>query len=146
MRWPWVLLAVLSNVLVFLLQGWRWKLLLNPIQRVPFTQAVQAIYVGLFANEVLPLRAGELIRCFLLSKTSGIPVSVSFASALIERIFDGIWLMGCFFFCLYLGKLPGVLLNSRYHHCALRRHLGLCHVCQKAVDRSVLQDALAALV
>ena len=114
MRWPWVLLAVLSNVLVFLLQGWRWKLLLNPIQRVPFTQAVQAIYVGLFANEVLPLRAGELIRCFLLSKTSGIPVSVSFASALIERIFDGIWLMGCFFFCLHLGKLPGVLLKGGY--------------------------------
>ena len=29
--------------------------------------------VGLFANEVLPLRAGELIRCFLMARWSKIP-------------------------------------------------------------------------
>jgi uncharacterized membrane protein YbhN (UPF0104 family) len=75
---------------------------------------VEAIYVGLFANEVLPFRAGELIRCFLLSKSSKVPLSVAFASALIERIFDGIWLMICFFFCLHLGRLPGVLLKGGY--------------------------------
>lgn len=114
MHWGWVTLAVLSNIFVFLLQGWRWKLLLRPVKHVPFAHTVEAIYVGLFANEVLPLRAGELIRCFLLSKSSGIPVSVSFASALIERIFDGIWLMACFFFCLHMGRLPGVLLKGGY--------------------------------
>ena len=114
MHWGWVVVAVLSNIFVFLLQGWRWKLLLKPIKRVSFAHTVEAIYVGLFANEVFPLRAGELIRCFLLSKSSGIPLSVSFASALIERIFDGIWLMGCFFFCLHVGRLPGVLLKGGY--------------------------------
>jgi len=75
---------------------------------------VEAVYVGLFANETLPLRAGELIRCFLLSKSSGLPLSVSFASALIERILDGVWLMASFFFCLHLGKLPGVLVKGGY--------------------------------
>src|SRR5690242_10206001 len=114
MHWGWVCTAVACDVCVYLLHGWRWKLLLTPIAPVKFAHSVEAIYVGLFANEVLPLRAGELIRCFLLSKSSGIPVSVSFASALIERIFDGIWLMGCFFFCLHLGRLPGVLLTGGY--------------------------------
>lgn len=114
MHWRWVALAALSNIFVFLLQGWRWRLLLTPIERVRFAHTVEAIYVGLFANEVLPLRAGELIRCFLLSKTSQIPLSVSFASALIERIFDGIWLMVCFFFALHMGRLPTVLLKGGY--------------------------------
>ncbi len=114
MHYRWVTLAVLSNIFVFLLQGWRWKLLLAPIQRVPFAQTVEAIYVGLFANEVFPLRAGELIRCFLLSKSAKLPVSVTLASALIERIFDGIWLMACFFYCLHMGRLPGVLLKGGY--------------------------------
>lgn len=114
MHWRWVLFAVLSDVFVYLLHGFRWKLLLAPVQPVRFAHAVEAIYVGLFANEVLPLRAGELIRCFLLSKSASLPLSVSFASALIERIFDGIWLMACFFFCLHMGKLPGVLLKGGY--------------------------------
>ncbi len=114
MHWRWVALAVACNIFVFLLQGWRWKLLLAPIEPVRFAQTVEAIYVGLFANEVLPLRAGELIRCFLLSQSSEIPLSVTFASALIERIFDGIWLMACFFFCLHMGRLPGVLKEGGY--------------------------------
>jgi uncharacterized membrane protein YbhN (UPF0104 family) len=114
MRWHWVELAVACNLCVYLLQGWRWKLLLAPVQRVRFAHAAQAIYVGMFANEVLPLRAGELIRCFLLSKSSDVPLSVTFASALIERIFDGVWLMACFFYCLHMGRLPRVLLNGGY--------------------------------
>lgn len=110
----WVFLAVLSDICVYVLHGLRWKLLLNPIEKVSFTACVQAIYVGLFANETLPLRAGELIRCFLLSKSSNIPISVAFASALIERIFDGVWLMCCFFISLHLGRLPGVLVKGGY--------------------------------
>jgi uncharacterized membrane protein YbhN (UPF0104 family) len=114
MRWNWVCAAIACDVCVYLLQSWRWKLLLAPIDRVPFLYAVEAIYVGLFSNEILPFRAGELIRCFLLSKSTRIPLSVTFASAVIERLFDGIWLMACFFFTLHLGKLPGVLLKGGY--------------------------------
>jgi uncharacterized protein (TIRG00374 family) len=114
MRWSWVAAAVLLDICVYLLQGWRWKMMLAPIARVPFLQAVEAIYVGLFANETIPLRAGELIRCFLLSKTTEIPLSVTFASAVIERIFDGVWLMACFFVTLHMGRLPGMLVKGGY--------------------------------
>lgn len=114
-RWHWVVIALASDGCVYLLHGWRWKLLLRPIERVRFWHCVEAIYVGLFANEVIPLRAGELIRCFLLSKSTDIPLSVTFASALIERIFDGIWLMACFFVSLHLeAGIPSVMRNGGY--------------------------------
>ncbi len=116
MHWQWVLVAVFTDICVYLLHGLRWKLLLRPIRNVSFAHCVEAIYVGLLANETLPLRAGELIRCFLLSKSSGIPLSVMFASALIERIFDGIWLLVCFAVCLKVipFPLPAVLVNGGY--------------------------------
>ncbi len=114
MHWAWVSIAALSNIFVYLVQGWRWKLLLRPVQRIPYSSAIEAIYAGLFANEVLPLRAGELIRCFLLSKSTSLPLSVTLASALIERIFDGIWLMVGFFLCFRMQRLPRVLLNGGY--------------------------------
>ncbi len=114
MRWGWVCLALLFDAAVYLFHGARWQLILRPIAKIPFLQSLIAIYVGLFTNEVFPLRAGELVRCFLLAQSTEIPLSVTFASALIERIFDGIWLMACFFVTLRMGHLPGVLLKGGY--------------------------------
>jgi uncharacterized membrane protein YbhN (UPF0104 family) len=114
MKWGWVAAAVGLDMCVYLLHGLRWKTMLAPVARVPYLQTVEAIYVGLFANETIPLRAGELIRCFLLSKTTDLPLSVTFASAVIERIFDGIWLMTFFLCTLHMGRLPGVLVKGGY--------------------------------
>ena len=91
-KWRWVAVAVVADVLVYVIQGWRWSLLLTPVERIPIGRSVRAIYVGLFANEVLPLRTGEIIRCYLQARWTSIPFSVTLSSALIERIFDGFWL------------------------------------------------------
>lgn len=94
------------DVLVYALQAWRWMMVLRPVDNVSLWTSVRAIYVGLFANEVLPLRAGEIIRCYLLSRWTEIPVSVALASALIERIFDGVWLVVALFFTVRYIHLP----------------------------------------
>lgn len=114
MTWHWVVIAILSDVFVYVLQSLRWKLILNPIEPVSLWTSIRAIYIGLFANEVLPLRAGELIRCFIITRWAPIPLSVSFASALIERIFDGFWLMACFFVTLQVAELPRMLERAGY--------------------------------
>ena len=114
LHWRWVCLAAVAQVSVFLLHGWRWKLLLRPVANVPFSYCLEAVYVGLFASEVLPLRAGELIRCFLLSRESEVPLSVTFASALIERIFDGIWLIFGFVFCVQVVHLRPWVRDAGY--------------------------------
>jgi uncharacterized protein (TIRG00374 family) len=105
--WRWVALGVVAEVVTYVIQGWRWSLLLRPVAPVSTPVASRAIFVGLFVNEVLPLRAGELIRCFLLTRWSEIPISVTLASALIERVFDGFALMvGIFFSFQYLKQFP----------------------------------------
>ncbi len=106
MDWKWVAVAVVADIAVYFWHGLRWSLLLRPLVRVGFWRAVRAIYVGLFANEVLPLRAGELLRCFLLSRWTKLPFSVSVTSALIERIFDGIWLCLCLLLTLHYVPFP----------------------------------------
>ena len=73
MNWWWVALAVIADVAVYCWHGWRWSLLLHPVEPVTFWQTVRAIYVGLFANEVLPFRAGEVLRCYLLSSWTELP-------------------------------------------------------------------------
>src|SRR5689334_7646169 len=90
--WRWVILAVVADILVYVCHGWRWSMLLAPIERIPVLRSIQSVYVGLFANEVLPFKPGEIIRCYLQSRWGSIPFSVTLSSALIERFFDGVFL------------------------------------------------------
>ena len=106
MNWSWVAVAVVANLAVYFWQGVRWRLVLRPVAGISFLRVARAIYVGLFANEVLPLRAGEVLRCYLVTRWTGLPFSVSLASGLIERIFDGIWLCLCFIFALRFTPMP----------------------------------------
>ncbi|MCC7155244.1 MAG: flippase-like domain-containing protein [Bryobacterales bacterium] len=92
-HWAWIVIAVCADILVYVSQAWRWNMLLSPIARLPLWRTVQAIYVGLFANEVLPFRSGEIIRCYLQGVWNRIPVSLVLSSALIERLVDGLWLV-----------------------------------------------------
>jgi uncharacterized protein (TIRG00374 family) len=93
LEWQWVALGVGLDLLVYVCQAWRWLLLYRPVDRLPFWCTLQAIFVGLFANEVLPLRVGELIRCYLVAHWNDQLISVVFASAAIERLIDGFWMV-----------------------------------------------------
>jgi len=106
MDWKWVALAVGANICVYLLQGYRWALMLRPVEPVGFWRSSRAIFIGLFANEVFPGHVGEVLRCYLLAKWTRIPLSVSLSSALIERVFDGIWLSLCLLLTLRFIHLP----------------------------------------
>jgi glycosyltransferase 2 family protein len=124
--WRWVTVAAIADILVYVVQGWRWNLVLLPVAPVSSWSSVGAIFVGQFANEVLPLHAGELIRCFLMARWSKIPISVTMASALIERIFDGFLLIG------------GLFLSLRYIH-----HYPLTHGQARAI--SIISDGSISL-
>jgi hypothetical protein len=101
-EWHWITLAVATDILVYISQAWRWNLLLEPIAKLSLWRTVQAIYIGLFANEVLPLRGGELIRCYLNAAWNHLRFPLVLSSALIERLIDGVWLIAGFVLVTFL--------------------------------------------
>lgn len=105
--WPWVLPAALADLLVYVWQSWRWNLLLKPVATVSLWRTIRAIYVGLFVNEILPMRPGELLRAYLQGRWSQLPFTVALSSVVIERFFDGIWLFLATFTATFFLKLPG---------------------------------------
>jgi hypothetical protein len=110
LEWQWVALGVALDLSVYICQAWRWVLLYRPVDRLPFWRTVQAIFVGLFANEVLPFRVGELIRCYLVAHWNEQLISVVFASAALERLLDGFWMILSFILVAqHLREIPGWL-------------------------------------
>jgi uncharacterized protein (TIRG00374 family) len=111
-RWDWVAAAIVLDVASYVCQGWRWSLLLHPAGRISAWKATQAIYAGLFANEILPLRAGELLRIYLVRRWLGGSLSAVVSSVLVERFFDAVWLGVAAGVTVLFVPLPRYLLNA----------------------------------
>jgi uncharacterized protein (TIRG00374 family) len=86
--WKWVLVGMGFDVLSYGVQALRWKWLLHPFGKVKLTHAIRAVYAGLFANLIFPLRPGELLRSYLLSNSEGITLGKVFGSVGVERLVD----------------------------------------------------------
>lgn len=93
MDWRWIAVAILVELGIYFVDAWRWMVLLRPVGAPRYACCLQAVFVGLFANDVLPARAGEVIRCFLLSFKSDVSLSLALTSDFIQRIMDGIWIV-----------------------------------------------------
>ena len=89
----WLFPAVVTYFTGFLLRGIRWKYILLPIKKCKIVSLVPAIFIGFMANNVLPLRLGELIRAYVNGKKENISKSSSLATIILERVFDGLALV-----------------------------------------------------
>ena len=93
LSWAWVALAIVTEIAVYFADAWRWMALLAPVGAPPFLSCLQSVFVGLFANDILPAKTGEIIRCFLLSYKNDIAVSIVITSDVMLRIMDGLWIV-----------------------------------------------------
>jgi glycosyltransferase 2 family protein len=86
--WKWVLVGMAFDVLSYGVQAVRWKVLLVPFGRVRLGRSIRAVFAGLFANVILPLRPGEFLRSYLLSTSEGITLGRVIGSVGVERLVD----------------------------------------------------------
>ena len=89
----WLLPAVISYMFAFLMRGIRWRYLLLPIKKCKISNLLSTIFIGFMANNLLPLRVGELIRAYINGKKENISKSSSLATIVVERAFDGVALV-----------------------------------------------------
>lgn len=106
-RWGWVALGISLDLLSYAVQGERWRQLLSSFARVQLRQTVRAIYSGLFANQVLPLRSGELLRAFLISRDTRIDMTRVLTTIGLERLMDGVVLAAALGMVSFYVTLPG---------------------------------------
>jgi uncharacterized protein (TIRG00374 family) len=92
-RPAWLVPVVFSILVRFWLTALRWQVLLRPIKRVGVHRLFGVTMIGFMANNVLPARMGELVRAYALGKSESLPASLSFATIVVERLFDGFTLL-----------------------------------------------------
>ena len=72
----------------------RWRYLLGPITQGPTKRALfPVVVVGYMANNLIPLRIGELMRAYYLALREGVSTMATFGTVAIERATDVIALL-----------------------------------------------------
>lgn len=81
-------LAVLVTIGMYFVRAERWQYLLEPLGHTRFWVAFKTTVIGFAATMVLPARAGEVLRPYLLARREGLPATAAFATIVVERILD----------------------------------------------------------
>jgi uncharacterized protein (TIRG00374 family) len=93
-----------AYVIIFLgvhvIRIWRWKYLINPLGELDSKKIFRIGAVGFAAIVILPLRLGEMVRPYLLSKESTVTMSAALGTAVVERVLDGLLITGLLFLSL----------------------------------------------
>jgi len=86
-RYSYLGFAFVLLVLSFVFRAYRWQQLLASLKRIPTRRIYSPLMIGFMGN-LLPLRAGEFIRACVIGKREEIGFSASFATIVVERLFD----------------------------------------------------------
>ncbi|MFT4035316.1 MAG: lysylphosphatidylglycerol synthase transmembrane domain-containing protein [Patulibacter sp.] len=105
----WMALGVVVYLCSFLIRGLRWKVLLNEIGvHPPLHETTGLLTVGYAANTLLPARAGDAVRVFLMAQRTDASASLMVSTLIAERLMDVVVLGSAFVITslIFAGGLP----------------------------------------
>jgi len=112
----WMLLAVAVATMTFPLRvpRWRWLLRLEDGRPVAWGPAWHALAMGFAANNVLPFRAGEVVRMGAVARLGRVPFGAALSSIAVERVMDALFVMGLLSLALTQGGIdPSLTLPGK---------------------------------
>ncbi len=108
----WLIPGIVVYFMGVWVRAWRWHYLLRPIKPIPTRVIFPIVAIGYMGNNIYPYRAGEVLRAYILRVRQGVPVSASLATIVIERVFDGVVMLG--FVIFNLPALAGIAGESGF--------------------------------
>lgn len=91
----YILPAIVLTLLSYVTRAYRWQVLLRPFKQISISDIYAPLMIGFMGN-VLPARAGEFLRAYLVGKKQGITFAGAFSTIIVERLFDLIILLMLF--------------------------------------------------
>jgi len=84
----WLVPASAVLAVALALRALRWWSLFDAAHRPPLRAVTRALFIGFFFNNILPVRAGELLRVIALHRRAGTPRAEGLSTVVVERLLD----------------------------------------------------------
>ena len=85
--------AILVYFVAVYFRTLRWQYLLAPVKGLAVRRLYPVVVVGYMANNLIPLRLGEVVRAYYLGEREKISKVSALATIAVERVFDGLTLL-----------------------------------------------------
>ena len=92
-NYAYYLPAVLLYFVAFGFRSLRWRYLLLHLKAISTRRLYPVVSIGYLANNVLPVRLGELVRAHFVGEREGVNRASALATIFVERVMDGLTLM-----------------------------------------------------
>ena len=109
----YIIFATLLLFITVWFRSIRWKNLLDSDSKIYTLFKIQMI--GYFSNNVLPFRAGELLRSFLVSDKGKISKSYALGTIIMERFLDMLMLLLMTVICIFISPISDIGSFSIYY-------------------------------
>lgn len=87
-QYAWVVPSVVLTIVAMWLRGARWRAIFAAPETVSEGQSFAASNVGLMLNNLLPSRAGDVVRVFVLRRATGLSAVEIGTTVVVERLLD----------------------------------------------------------
>jgi len=87
----------------------RWRFLLLPLRRIAVGRLFPVVTVGYMANNLLPVRLGEVVRSYYVRQREDVSASAALATIVVERVFDGVTLLFLLYAVSFALPMTGLL-------------------------------------
>jgi len=108
----YLLAAVVVGAIAALLKAIRWGVLLGPNPHIRLKTLFTTMMIGYLANNFLPARAGELVRIHLLHRKTGVSRATGFATVIVERLTDALFLLCLVAAVSFVAPIPESIRQS----------------------------------
>jgi len=115
-QYIWIIPNIGLVMLMMVYRAFRWQIMLDPIKKVSMNDLFASTIIGFMANNILPLRMGEFVRAYSVGRLGNLSRSASFATIVLERIFDIFILLLMLAVILIFRLLPLDPEGSYYHN------------------------------
>ena len=102
----YMLLALLPLSASYITRTFLWRRIISTFKNVDFSNAFSALMIGFFANNILPGRAGEFMRAYVLGSKENIGKTFILGTIVIERLFDIFTLLLFLALSIFMFPMP----------------------------------------
>ena len=106
--------VVFLSIIVQIVRSYRWGVIVEPLEKIGQGTLFSITSVGFMAITLLPVRMGEIVRPYLISRKSTVKLGSALATIVVERIFDMLTLMLLLLFVLMMVELPEWVFRAAY--------------------------------
>ena len=102
----WLIPAIAVYFASVAVRAWRWGYMLRPFKQIALGRMYATVCIGYMGNNIYPARIGEIVRAYTLQRSEGVPIATSLATVFMERLMDGIVMVG--FVLVALPSVPNM--------------------------------------